>query len=116
LPPSPEETEAFLRQCGAAEGHDGELNDAAVAQLVDRLLASPHYGERWAQHWLDIIRYADTSGYEKNDIRQNAWPYRNYVIDALNADTPYPEFIRDQLAGDLTGRDPATGFLVTPPH
>jgi hypothetical protein len=79
------------------------------------LLDSPRYGERWAQHWLDVIRYADTSGYEKNKIRASAWPYRDYVISALNADIPWPQFILEQLAGDTVGMDPATGFLVTHP-
>ena len=108
LPPTPEEVEAFV----AATHRDP---NAAMASLVDRLLASPRYGERWAQHWLDVIRYADTTGYESNAIRPSAWPYRDYVIAALNADVPYPRFILEQLAGDTLGVDAATGFLVTPP-
>ncbi|MBU6301515.1 MAG: DUF1553 domain-containing protein [Verrucomicrobia bacterium] len=100
LPPSPEEMEAFLR----------ERDPAAV---VDRLLASPRYGERWAQHWLDVVRYADTHGFEVNTERPNAWPYRDYVIRAFNDDVPYDRFIREQIAGDATGQDAATGFLVT---
>ncbi|MFM1802723.1 MAG: hypothetical protein RJA81_2075, partial [Planctomycetota bacterium] len=85
----------------------------AFEKVVDRLLASPRYGERWAQHWLDIVRYADTHGFEVNTERPNAWPYRDYVINAFNADTPYDQFIREQIAGDQTGNDAATGFLVT---
>jgi mono/diheme cytochrome c family protein len=108
LPPTPEEVDEFLR----AADHDP---DAATASLVDRLLASPRHGERWAQHWLDVIRYADTTGYESNAIRPSAWPYRDYVIRALNADIAYPRFILEQLAGDTLGVDAATGFLVTPP-
>ena len=100
LPPTPEDVEAFLQE-----------PDHAAA--VERLLASPRYGERWAQHWLDVVRYADTHGFEVNTERPTAWPYRDYVIDALNADTPYDQFIREQLAGDATGKDAATGFLVT---
>jgi hypothetical protein len=108
LPPTPDEVEAFVQ----TSARDPQ---SAVASLVDHLLASPRHGERWAQHWLDVIRYADTTGYEANAIRPNAWPYRDYVIAALNADIPYPRFILEQLAGDTLGVDAATGFLVTPP-
>ena len=87
--------------------------EAAFAEVVDRLLKSPRYGERWAQHWLDVVRYADTHGFEVNTERPNAWPYRDYVIAALNNDTPYDQFIREQIAGDALGKDAATGFLVT---
>ena len=100
LPPAPEEVEAFLKQ----------LDQAAV---VERLLASPRYGERWAQHWLDVVRYADTHGFEVNTERPNAWPYRDYVIRAFNNDTPYDRFIKEQIVGDALGKDAATGFLVT---
>jgi len=100
LPPTPEEAEAFLKK-----------PDHAAA--VERLLASPRYGERWAQHWLDVVRYADTHGFEVNTERPNAWPYRDYVIRAFNADTPYDRFIQEQIAGDALGVDAATGFLVT---
>ncbi|MEQ1854339.1 MAG: DUF1549 domain-containing protein, partial [Chthoniobacteraceae bacterium] len=100
LPPAPEEVEAFLK----TRDH---------AAVVERLLASPRYGERWAQHWLDVVRYADTHGFEVNTERPNAWPYRDYVIDAFNAGTPYDRFIKEQIAGDALGKDAATGFLVT---
>ncbi len=80
---------------------------------VDALLASPRHGERWAQLWLDVVRYADTHGFEVNTERPNAWPYRDYVIQAFNNDTPYDRFIREQLSGDALGQDAATGFLVT---
>ena len=100
LPPTPEEVETFLK----TRDH---------AAVVERLLASPRYGERWAQHWLDVVRYADTHGFEVNTERPNAWPYRDYVIDAFNADTPYDRFIKEQIAGDALGKDAATGFLVT---
>ena len=83
------------------------------AAVVERLLASPRYGERWAQHWLDVVRYADTHGFEVNTERPHAWPYRDWVIRAINADLPYDQFIRQQLAGDALGADEATGFLVT---
>jgi hypothetical protein len=84
----------------------------AWSKLVDQLLASPRYGERWAQHWLDVVRYADTHGFEVNTPRDNAWRYRDYVINALNDDKPYDQFLREQLAGDIYGADAATGFLV----
>jgi len=103
LPPTPEEVEGFL----------ADASPDAFERVVDRLLASPHYGERWAQHWLDVVRYADTHGFEVNTERPNAWPYRDYVIRALNADTPYDRFIQEQIVGDLLGEDAATGFLVT---
>jgi hypothetical protein len=79
------------------------------------LLASPRYGERWAQHWLDVIRWAETVGFETNLERPNAWHYRDRVIHALNFDLPYDQLIRDQLAGDITGADDALGFLVSGP-
>jgi hypothetical protein len=81
-------------------------------KLVDTLLASPRYGERWARHWLDVVRFAESDGFETNKHRPNAWPYRDYVINAFNNDTPYNQFVIDQLAGDATGADAATGFIV----
>ncbi|MCG8651291.1 MAG: DUF1549 domain-containing protein, partial [Pirellulales bacterium] len=89
-----------------------EQDRTQVTALVDRLLASPRYGERWAQHWLDVVRYADTHGYEVNTPRPNAWPYRDYVIDAFNSDKPYDRFVTEQLVGDAMGQDAATGFMV----
>ncbi|HEX5082472.1 MAG TPA: PSD1 and planctomycete cytochrome C domain-containing protein [Blastocatellia bacterium] len=93
LPPSPEETAEFLKNySGGAE--------AAYAKVVDRLLASPHYGERWGRHWLDLARYADSGGYEFDYDRPHAWRYRDYVIKSFNEDKPYNRFIIEQLAGD----------------
>jgi hypothetical protein len=105
LPPTLAEQEAFL----ADDGHD------AYERLVDRLLASPRYGERWAQHWLDLVRYAESDGFKADDHRPNAYRYRDYVIQALNDDLPYDHFIRQQLAGDeLEPENPqaliATGY------
>jgi hypothetical protein len=99
----------------AAEMADFLSDDSphAYEKVVDRLLATHHFGERWGQHWLDVVRYADTDGFEVNTPRPNAWPYRDYVIAAINLDTPYDQFIREQLAGDQLGKDAATGFLVT---
>ncbi|MBU6384641.1 MAG: DUF1553 domain-containing protein [Planctomycetes bacterium] len=91
--------------------HQAQPN--AYETVVDQLLASHHYAERWAQHWLDVVRYADTHGFEVNTPRPHAWHYRDYVIGALNADTPFDEFIRQQIVGDQMGHDTATGFLIT---
>ena len=84
--------------------------------LVDRLLESAHFGERWAQHWLDVIRWAETNGSESNMYRKNAWIYRDYVVRALNEDKPYDRFLFEQIAGDSVGQGDATGFLVAGPH
>ena len=109
LPPTPNQIKQFL---------DAWDKDAEKAwnDLIDRLLDSPHYGERWAQHWLDVVRYADTSGFSNDYERSNAWRYRDYVIRSLNDDKPYDMFVKEQIAGDeLRPDDPeaiiATGFL-----
>ena len=102
MPPSPGEVDAFINN-KAPE---------AYARLVDTVLASPRYGERWARHWMDVARYADTNGFETNRPRPNAWHYRDWIINAFNADKSYDKFIREQLAGDALGEDAATGFLV----
>ncbi len=99
LPPSPQETDAFL----------ADASPNAFVRVVDRLLASPHYGERWGRHWLDVVRYADTAGETADYPVPDAWRYRNYVLDAFNADKPYDEFLRQQIAGDiLASKLPAT--------
>ena len=110
LPPAPERVEQFVR----------DDDPQAYEKLGDELLASPHYGERWARHWLDIAHYADTHGFERDQLRPNAWRYRDYVIDSLNADKPYDRFIREQIAGDVFAPDDAqsviaTGFLAAGP-
>jgi hypothetical protein len=107
LPPEP----ADLDRWGPLLA-DADSRDSSVRNLVDELLDSPRYGERWAQHWLDVVRYADTHGYEVNTPRPNAWPYRDYVIQAFNTDLPFNRFIFEQLAGDTVNADAATGFLV----
>ena len=106
LPPSYEEIQAFSK---------ASHPETAYQKAVETVLASPRYGERWAQHWLDLVRYADTHGYEVNTERENAWPYRDYVIQAFNEDKPYDQFVFEQLAGDSIGQDVATGFLVAAP-
>jgi len=103
LPPTPEETEDFIR----------ETDPLAFEKRVDRLLASPRFGERWAQFWLDVVRWSETNGSESNLYRRNAWPYRDYVIRAFNSDLPFDRFIREQIAGDAFGVDEATAFLVS---
>ncbi len=105
LPPTPEEVRAFVT----------DASPDAWERLIDRLLASPAYGERWARHWLDLVRYADTNGFERDGAKSGAWRYRDWVIGALNRDMPYDRFVQEQLAGDeLPDRDfgslVATGY------
>ncbi|MBN12096.1 MAG: hypothetical protein CMI17_03710 [Opitutaceae bacterium] len=109
LPPVPEKVTLFQQAFVANP-------DGAYEALVDELMASPHFGERWAQHWLDVIRWAETNGSEANLYRKNAWVYRDYVTDAFNEDKPYDRFIREQIAGDSLDAGEATGFLVAGPH
>src|SRR5581483_5653303 len=90
LPPSPAEVDAFLR----------DDSPDAYEKVVEKLLASPAYGERWARHWLDLVRYAETNGYEFDTAKPHVWRYRDYVISSLNADKPYDRFVKEQLAGD----------------
>jgi cytochrome c553 len=111
LPPTPEEVSTFL----------ADKSPNAYEKVVDRLLASPAYGERWGRHWLDVVRYGESNGYEQNHLRTNAWPYRDYVVRAFNEDKSFARFITEQLAGDVVGKgDPAveaaTGFLVAGVH
>ncbi|MFP6766062.1 MAG: PSD1 and planctomycete cytochrome C domain-containing protein [Planctomycetaceae bacterium] len=101
LPPSPDEVAAFV----------DDRKPLAYERLVERLLASPHYGERWARHWLDVAKYADTCGYDKDKLRPNAWPYRDYVIRSFNADKPYWQFVQEQIAGDVLFPGTADGIL-----
>jgi hypothetical protein len=97
LPPAPEEVEAFL----------ADTSPDAYTKVVDRLLASPHYGERWAQHWLDVARFAETHGYESDLERPDAWRYRDYVVGSLNNDKPFDRFLTEQVAGDLLAGEAA---------
>ena len=100
LPPKPEEIEAFA----------ADKDAKAYEKLVERLLASPHYGERWARHWLDVVHYGETHGYDKDQPRPNAWPYRDYVIRSFNEDKPYARFVQEQLAGDVLFPGTRDGF------
>ncbi len=108
LPPTPEEVDEFV----AAWNDPNAKPQAAVESLVDRLLASPHYGERWARHWFDIVRFAESDGYRLDTFRPNAWRYRDYVIKSLNDDKPYDQFVREQIAGDELFPDNPDAFVA----
>ena len=103
LPPTPDEIVEFVN----------DTNPLAYEQLVEKLLASPKYGERWARHWLDIVHYGDTHGYDKDKLRPNAWPYRDYVIRSFNIDKPYNRFVNEQVAGDALFPGTQDGFEAT---
>ena len=110
LPPRPEQVAEFVQSA----------DPRAYEALVDQLLNSPHYGEHWARHWLDVVRFGESQGYERNHIRENAWRYRDWVIESLNRNQPYDEFVRQQIAGDVLHPDDlgaliATGFHVVGP-
>jgi len=103
LPPSPEEVDAFV----------ADNSPDAFEKLIDRLLESPRYGERWARHWLDLVRYAESDGFRIDDYRPEAWRYRDYVIRSFNDDKPYDRFVREQLAGDEIAPDDPDALLAT---
>src|SRR5205814_1238440 len=109
LPPTPKEIEEFV----------ADNSKEAFAKVVDRLLATPQYGERWGRHWLDVARFADSTGMDEDHMYPNAWRYRDYVIKAFNDDLPYDRFIMEQIAGDLLPAGAqgivATGFLALGP-
>jgi len=98
LPPTPDQVDTFLQ----------DDSDAAIERVVDQLLQSQHFGERWGRHWLDLARYAETLGHEQNAAIQNAWRYRDFVIRAYNDDVPYDQFVLEQIAGDLLPSAPAS--------
>jgi mono/diheme cytochrome c family protein len=110
LPPSPQEVEDFV----------ADSSPEAFDHVIDRLLASPHYGERWGRHWLDVARYADSNGMDENIAFGNAWRYRDYVVRAFNQDKPFDQFLIEQIAGDLLPQNEealtATGFLALGAH
>src|SRR4051812_46719643 len=103
LPPTPQEVKAFVDDASAD----------AYEKVVERLLASPAYGERWARHWLDVVHYGESHGYDKDKPRPNAWPYRDYVIRSFNDDKPYSRFVKEQLAGDVLFPDTPDGIVAT---
>lgn len=102
LPPSPEEIDAFVN----------DNSPKAFATAVDRLLASPHYGERWGRHWLDVVRYTESDGFEYDRMRPNAWHYRDYVIKCFNDDKPYDRFVKEQIAGDVVEPVTSDGIVA----
>lgn len=103
LPPTPDEAERFLQ----------DASPRAYEDLVERLIASPHYGERWALKWLDVVRYSDTDGFERDGFRTDAWRYRDYVVDAFNEGKPYDRFVQEQIAGDLLFPGDAEALIAT---
>ena len=114
LPPTAAEVEAFQREAISNR-------QSAISNLIERLLASPHYGEHWGRHWLDVVRFGESRGFERNQIIENAWPFRDYVIRSINEDKPFDRFIVEHLAGDVIGKnDPSvevgTAFLVAGPY
>ena len=111
LPPGPEEVRAFAN----------DPDPLAYEKLIDRLLASPHYGERWGRHWLDVVRFGESVGFEQNWIIDDLWPFRDYVIRSINEDKPFDILIREHIAGDVLGRDRpevaiGSAFLVAGPY
>jgi mono/diheme cytochrome c family protein len=126
LPPTPEEVDQFLRDLppssqGALFSSGADDTELAVERLVDRLLASPHYGEQWGRHWLDVVRFGESNGFERNFIINNAWPFRDYVIRSFNEDKPFNQFIIEHLAGDIVGKghpetEVGVAFLTIGPY
>ncbi len=147
LPPTPEEVEEFEREMAKAAGQDKEsgrgrerekdaaishsptlplspsssATDGVIEKLITRLLASPHYGEHWGRHWLDVVRFGESRGFERNQIIENLWPFRDYVIRSFNDDKPFDQFIREHLAGDVIGKNQpdveiGSAFLVAGPY
>jgi hypothetical protein len=111
LPPHPDDVAQFMT----------DTDPRAYEHLVDRYLGSPHYGERWARHWLDLVRFGESQGFERNKLRPSAWKYRDFVVEAFNSDLPFDDFIRWQIAGDVIRPDEplaviASGFLVMGPY
>lgn len=113
LPPTPEEVTKFEKDC--------QTGTQAVKDLVERLLASPRYGEQWGRHWLDVVRFGESNGFERNFIIDDLWPFRDYVIRSINDDKPFDQFFIEHLAGDVVGRDNpqvevGSAFLVAGPY
>lgn len=106
LPPTQPQIETFLK----------DSSSLAWRNAVEEVLNSPHYGERWARHWLDLVRFGETHGFEPNRERPTAWPFRDYVIQSFNEDKPFDQFVREQIAGDALGKPLGTGFLVAGPY
>ena len=103
LPPTPAEVKAFVN----------DKDPEAYGNLVERLLASPRYGEHWGRHWLDVARYTESQGFEYDRLRNNAWHYRDYVIRSFNSDKPYDRFMMEQVAGDVLKPVMSDGIIAT---
>lgn len=121
LPPSLEEVSDFLAACKKETGSADKVGQQAYEALVDRLLASPHYGEQWGRHWLEVVRFGESTGFEQNVIINNAWPFRDYIIRSFNDDKPFDQLTKEHLAGDMIdGENPdvlvGTSFLVCGPY
>jgi len=121
LPPTPEQVATFLQACAAETGAAELVGEVAYEQLIDRLLASQHYGEHWGRHWLDVVRFGESNGFEQNFLIDNLWPFRDYVIESLNEDKPFNQLVLEHLAGDSIGPgDPnvevGLTFLVCGPY
>jgi hypothetical protein len=121
LPPTPQELNAFLAACRDETSKERRVGDRAYERLIDRLLMSKHYGEQWGRHWLDVIRFGESNGFERNVIHKTVWPFRDYVIRSINEDKPFDRFIVEHLAGDVVGADDpqvavGTSFLVCGPY
>lgn len=121
LPPTPRQVQAFQRACQQETGVANRVGPLAYKALIDELLASQHYGEHWGRHWLDVVRFGESNGFERNVIHESVWPFRDYVIRSLNDDKPFNRLIMEHLAGDvLDGDNPdvavGTAFLVCGPY
>ncbi|MCH8218335.1 MAG: DUF1553 domain-containing protein [Planctomycetes bacterium] len=121
LPPRPEAVDAFIEECEGETGSPLRVGDQAYDRLIDGLLDSQHYGEHWARHWLDVVRFGESTGFEVNHLIDDAWPYRDYIIQSLNDDKPFDRWVLEHLAGDSVGPgDPAVEvgmtFLVSGPY
>ena len=121
LPPTPEEVDAFLTACRQETGDANQVGEQTFERLIHELLRSKHYGEHWGCHWLDVIRFGESNGFERNVIHNNVWPFRDYVIRSLNNDKPFDRIVLEHLAGDVLGPDDpevavGTTFLVCGPY
>ncbi len=121
LPPTPQRVKEFIRACEQETGKRDQVGQKAYERLIDELLASEHYGEHWGRHWLDVVRFGESNGFERNVIHLNVWPFRDYVIRSLNEDKPFNRLIVEHLAGDSFGADDpkvavGTAFLVCGPY
>ncbi|MCC6142664.1 MAG: DUF1553 domain-containing protein [Candidatus Hydrogenedentes bacterium] len=121
LPPTLAELDAFLTACAEETGDARVAGEVAYTALLERLLASPHYGEHWGNHWMDVVRYGESTGYEVNHLIDNIWPYRDYIIQSFNEDKPFTRFVHEQLAGDAiapgdAAKEAGMTFLVCGPY